>query len=166
LEKRSQLLPDEWNTFRDPSRPRMAPPRGGRSSFTELRRTTDKLLSFQTTVGQRFEHLAAKRDWRESWFKRNVRLCGASGSHSRLNGKALFFSKMRRKKYFGRFVNDFLPGADGKEKAFLRNEAKVGPSFYGRGSEGGAGRLSRWRRHGTVHPATAECCFIGGGGGS
>jgi len=144
----------------------MAPPQEGRSSLTELRRATNNLLSFQTTVGQRFERLAAKRDWRESWFKHNVRLCGASGSHPKVKRKVLRFQQDAKKKYFGRFVNDFLPAADGKEKAFLRNEAKVGPSLYGRGSEGGAERLSGWQRHGTVHPATAECCFIGGGGGS
>ncbi len=58
------------------------------------------VFNCQGSGGQRFEHLAAKRNWRESWFKHNVRLFGASESHSRANGQVPSFSAQYEKKIF------------------------------------------------------------------
>jgi hypothetical protein len=93
------------------------------------------ILSFQTAVGQRFEHLAAKRDWRvprkyfrgkqlaakasntlrrrevgESWFKHNVRLCGERGSHSTANGQLLRFQHINEGKIFWEICDRVLLG--------------------------------------------------------
>ncbi len=68
-------------------------------------RQRGEIFNCQGTGGPRFEHLAAKRDGRVTWFKHNVRLLGARGTRWRGNGQVPRFQHNTRRKYFGKICD-------------------------------------------------------------